>query len=117
MVHAAANRMHNDIGCKGRTPFMELPNFDWETFWLPGVAHTLLLGVVKDLFQLLFRKQKDNLLYGNEYFIPNDVRVKMLSQVKKLSPTSGYPRGLTNILGCAFLSVPTGIVYCQLIVS
>jgi hypothetical protein len=28
MVHAAANRMHNDIGCKGRTPFMELPNFN-----------------------------------------------------------------------------------------
>jgi hypothetical protein len=68
---------------------------------MPGIAHALLLGVVKDVVQLLFRQKQQDLRYGAEYFISRESRQRMLSLVKQLAPTSGYPRGFTNVLACA----------------
>jgi hypothetical protein len=79
---------------------MDLPNFAWESFWMPGIAHALLLGVVKDVMQLLFRQKQHDLRHGTEYFISKETRKRMLSLVKQLAPTSGYPRGFTTILAC-----------------
>jgi hypothetical protein len=100
MEQKKANDKHLDIGCKGPTPFMVLPNFDWQSFWVPGIAHALLLGVLKDVTQLLFRDKQNSIPHGRQYFVPDSARKRMLALVKKLSPTSGYPRGLTNILTC-----------------
>jgi hypothetical protein len=108
----AANAKYLNIGCKGGTPFMDLPNFDWKTFWVPGVAHALLLGVVKDLFyHVLFRPKQDSIPYGREYWISTPVKRHMLSLVKSLSPTSGFPRGFTAVLGYAVARVPASACF------
>jgi hypothetical protein len=83
------------VGCKGRAPFMNLPNSDWETFWIPGVAHALLLGVVKDLvYNVLFRQKRDSIPYSREYWVSARVGSQMMLLVKGLSPTCGFPRGV-----------------------
>lgn len=80
---------------------MQLPNFHWETFWQPGIAHALLLGVLPATLLVLFRDKENAIPHGSEYFIPKQVKNRMVELVRKLAPTSGHPRGLLGVLGCA----------------
>jgi hypothetical protein len=96
MHYKQASDKHLNIGCKGRTPFMDLPNFAWEASWMPGIAHALLLGVVKNVVQLLFRQKQQDVRYGAECFVSKETRLRMLSLVNQLGHTSGYPRRFTK---------------------
>lgn len=54
---------------------------------------------------VLFRDKMESLdkEHGQEYFIDTPTRAKLVALARQLAPTSGYPRGFTNILGCVVI--------------
>jgi hypothetical protein len=96
-----------DIGIQGDTPLMQLPGAVWDEFWVPGCAHLALLGVVKDLDELLKRENKVRLPHENEYRLRNatysrdpSMQCRNLEDVRKLRRTSLWKRGFEDVVAC-----------------
>jgi hypothetical protein len=96
-----------DIGIQGDSPLMQLPGAVWDEFWVPGCAHLALLGVVKDLDELLKWENKVKLPHGNEYRLRNatysrgpSMQGRNLEDVRKLRRASLYKRGFERVVAC-----------------
>jgi hypothetical protein len=109
----ATNESLLDIGIRGLSPLLSAPGFFWETGFCPGVAHDVLLGVVKDLWKLLTRGSKDTLKYGEDVRLSKAAQDRIVRETKLLKPSAAFPRGFLNVVWCAFISACSALV-CRL---